>query len=295
MILNNKSKKKKKIWVLLIVTIVVIFALFVVPPRLKKNVKNAYKTEEIKTRDISSFYNFSGVVEVKEREMIMAKDNDQVTEIYFEEGDTVKKGDELLKLKRGEVIEASIDGEITKIFVEKDSRIMAGSKIIDLVNYDDLRIGIKVDEYDLKSITEGQEVEVEIHSIDKKIKGRIEDISREAMNTNGVAFFTAAIDIDKDQEIRVGMNAEAKILNEMVENAVAVAMEALQFNDDNTVYVFVPDKDGLPVRRDLKVGISDGMYVQVMEGLKSGEKILVPIKSSNKMTRPPFARGNNNE
>ncbi len=184
--------------------------ILVLPNYLRNSSAKAYNTEIMEKRDIVNYYSFSGVVESKNRQHVIAKNMMQITEILVEEGDQVKKDEVIFKTSNEEEVLADIDGEISKIYMDENAQVLGGTQLMDIVDYENLQVTIKVDEYYISSIEPGQEVDVQIDSIGKTIKGVITEISREAKNINGVSYFTANIDLEKDEEIRVGMNAESK-------------------------------------------------------------------------------------
>ena len=59
-----------------------------------------------------------------------------------------------------------------------------------------------------------------------------------------------------------------------VKNALSLPESSIQFNADGKPYVWLLKKNGKPVKHDIIVGISDGMKVQIISGLKDGEKVL---------------------
>lgn len=292
---TNQHKKRKNVRkgiIGLLVVVTAISIMIILPNYLRNNRDNAYKTEVIEKRDIVNYYQFSGIVESKNRQHVIAKEMMQITEILVEEGDVVKKDDVIFKASHDVEIKADIDGEISKIYVDENAQVLGGTKLMDIVDYDNLQVTIKVDEYYISSIEEEQEVDVYIDSLGKNIKGVIAAISREAKNVNGVSYFTADIDLEKDSEIRVGMNAESKMLNEMVEGVLTLSMEALQFNDENEPYVLIKEDKGLPVERKIDIGINDGLFVEIVNGISLDDTVMVPKKTTDDggSFRGPFGR-----
>ncbi|MCY6483876.1 HlyD family efflux transporter periplasmic adaptor subunit [Clostridium aestuarii] len=291
---DKKRKKHGKIIIGIIIAAIAMSIIFILPNRMRNNIENSYKTETMKKRDIVNYYSFSGVVESKNRENIIAKEMMQIKEIVVKEGDKVKKDDVVIKASNNIKIKADIDGEISKIYLDENAQVLGGTKLVDIVDYDNLQVSIKVDEYDISSIKIAQEVDVYIDSIGKMIKGVITKISREATNINGVSYFTANIDLQNDKDVRVGMNAESKMLNEKAENVLTLSIEALQFNQENEPYVFIKGDKGIPTEREIKVGINDGLFVEIKSGISSEEIVMIPKKATNSggEFRPPFAGGN---
>lgn len=182
-------------------------------------------------------------------------------------------------------VTAEINGEVSEIYVEEDKTLAAGTKIMDIVNYDDLEVKIKVDEFDLNAITEGKEVTVTINPLDKDVTGIVSKVSKQALNVNGVSFFTASIDLEKDKDLRVGLSAEVKAMNQNSNKATTISMKALQFDQSNQPFVYYRDANNKVVTKQVSVGINDGNIVEILDGIKSGEVVLIPFQM-NRMPTP---------
>lgn len=287
---RGKTKRNLIIGIILVAAAIILILFFV--RNYRTNADDSYKSETIEKRNIVNYYSYSGVIESRNRQNVIARELMQISEILVSKGDKVVKDDVLLKTNYNTEIVSDIDGEIGNIYVEENAQVAGGTQLIDIVDYDNLKVSIKIDEYDIGSISLEQEMDVEIGSIEKNIKGTVSDISREAVNMNGVSYFTAEINLEFDEDIRVGMNAEAKTVNENAEAVNSISMEALQFNTNNEPYVMVKDEQGNPVERSIEVGINDGLYIEVKSGLTETDTILIPqiIVDTNSF-RPPFARG----
>jgi len=270
--MSIKSRSKKRRWITFSIVIIVIIgiagAIFLRP------VKTDYSSIEAKTGDIATYYSFSGNIETTNRQTVMAEKVMQISTINVKEGDLVKEGDVLVKSSAGDEIKAKIGGEIVNLKVEENAQVMSGAKLMEIVDYDQLQISVKVDEYDLKAVTAGKETKVSIGALDKEIKGTIRSIANEGLTQNGVTFFVAVIDLEKDASLKVGMSAEVTLLNEKASGVVLLPMKVILFDNDNSPYVLKKNEKGLPVQANITTGINDGTSVEIKSGVTSGESIL---------------------
>ncbi|MEI6602682.1 MAG: HlyD family efflux transporter periplasmic adaptor subunit [Clostridia bacterium] len=274
---KRKGKKIRKIiiWMLVLLVVVAGIAWSVVT---FGGAKGSYDEEKVMKRDVVTYYSFSGVVEAKNSDSILADRALQVKEVLVKEGDKVKKDDELIKTTYGSNIKATMDGTVSKLYVETDSQVMSGMNLVDLVDYDHLQVSVKVDEYDLSSIAVHKKVKVTINALDKVVSGEISSISREAINTNGLAYFSATIDLAYNKVLRVGMSTEIRILNKRVKQVMTLSMKAIQFDANNKPFVLVKDAKGTAITQYIVTGMNDGNIVQVVKGLKVGQVVLVAKK-----------------
>lgn len=253
--------------------------------------KDEVKGEEIEVKqgDISTYYNFAGSISAKNRSILFAELPIQISEFEVEEGEKVEKGDLIYKTSIGEKIKSDIDGEVYKIEVEKDAQISPGTNIMEIVDYNDLELKVNVDEYDLKSIKEGSEVEITINALDKTIKGEVVEISKQGEYINGITLFETIISIENSDNIRIGMSAEARALNEESKSTAILPMSAIKFRDDNTAYVKVKKEEKIE-EIDIELGITDGVNVEIVSGLKAGDKIFIPRTMQNNFGPPEGVR-----
>lgn len=273
--MKSKNKFRKVItWLLIIIGIGAVVSFRNRPVRL-------YGDEiEVKTGDIKTYYSFSGSIEAKNREVVFSEQAEQVREFKVEVGDIVEKDQVLYKNNRGVNIKSKISGEVLDIFVEESQQLMPGTKIMEIVDYKDLQLKVKVDEYDLKSINIGEKVYVKIHALDKEIEGIVSEIAKEGIYTNGVTFFNTIISIENDGNILVGMSAEAKIMNASVTNIAFLPMSTVKFDEENKAYVKIK-KDDILENKNIELGITDGVNVEIKSGLNLGDKVFVEKTSSN--------------
>jgi multidrug efflux pump subunit AcrA (membrane-fusion protein) len=219
---------------------------------------------------------------------ITAKAVDQNVRTAKAQLDQSEANYEAAKKQAGDVeILAELDGEISEIFVEENEALITGTKIMNIVDYDNLEIKIKVDEYDLGAVTEGKEVIVTINQLGKDVTGRVSEVSKEAETVNEVSFFTASVDLEKNEDLRVGLSVEVKAFNKSAAGATTISMKALQFDDENQPFIYYRDSSGNVVTKSIKTGINDGTLVQILEGIKTGEVILIPAEATAEgFTRP---------
>ncbi len=279
---KRKSKIKRRIVTLGILVVIVALAVF---GYLNRPKSNNYESVEAKSGDINTYYSFSGNVEAKNRQNVMSEKVMQISDIKVKEGEKVKEGDVLFTTTTDDEITADIDGEVSKIDVEENEQVMAGIPLMEIVDYNNLKITVKVDEYSIPALKVGKKSNVLINAIEKEISGTVKSISKEGQVVNGVTYFTADIDLKKDSAIKVGMSAEVKFQNDSVSDVVTLPMSVLQFDESNQPYVYTKDdKDNL-IKTPIKTGINDGTITEVKSGIKNGDLIYYKKISSSSENR----------
>lgn len=281
----QKNKGLKWILAIIVITAIMVYIL----PKIRSSKEIIGDEIEVKSGDISTYYSFSGSIEAKNRQTIFAEQAIQIKEFNVKVGDMVQKDDILYKTNRGIDVKSEIDGEILDIFVQEDEQLMPGAKIIEIVDYKDLQLKVKVDEYDLKTIKKDIPVNITIHALNKDFEGIVTDIAKEGVNMNGVTFFNTNISIENPEDILVGMSAEAKVLNEKANDIAVLPITAVKFRDDNNPYVKVK-QDGQIEDKDIELGITDGISVEIKSGLNIGDKVFIPKEITNNFGPPEGVR-----
>ena len=269
-----KQKKNKKWIVWTIIGILVLIVIIFTSSQKKEDV--SYEATTAVVEEMTTYYSFSGNIEAKNKESIVLTSMTQIDTVNVSEGDQVNKDDVLFTSIQGNEFKASIDGEVANVYVSEGDVVTTGTIAMDITDYSNLQVEVKVDEYDVKSVEVGKEATVMINALDKEVQGTVSHVSKEAQSLNGVSYFMATIDLNEDSELRVGMSTEVKMVNESVKDAVVIPMDAIQFDYQNLPYVYYHNDQGEVVTKAVEVGITDGIMVEIVSGIEAGEEVLIP-------------------
>jgi len=105
--------------------------------------------------------------------------------------------------------------------------------------------------------------------------GTVTDIAGEATNNGGSAKFAVTVTLDRDLDMRTGMNVAAKFLLGTTDAACCLPVEALVEQGMKTlVYTGYDEKEECltgPV--EVTTGVSDGVLVEILSGLEAGATV----------------------
>ena len=137
----------------------------------------------------------------------------------------------------------------------------------------------KVDEADIGKVYMGQPARITVESFkDKKFGGKVTKISPFGKEKDNVTTFEVRVSIDNPGgELKANMSANAEIIREEKKEVLLVPDSAILYDKDRKTSVEVPDPKGEHGRRKVavKVGISNGVKAEVLEGLKPGDKVVL--------------------
>ena len=148
-----------------------------------------------------------------------------------------------------------------------------GTTVATVADMNDLIFDGQIDETEVGALSEGMPVVITIGALqDYSFDATLEYISPKAVESNGTNQFEikAAVRTDPGKTIRSGYSANAEIVLQRVEQVLSVSESALEFAGDST-FVWLKGADGKYARTSVVTGISDGLNIEVKEGLKEGD------------------------
>ena len=283
-------RKSRKVWKWVIGILVVLAVAAVVMLSLFQRSTPQYTEEIAKTQDIITYYTFSGNLEPGDAQVVAARSRGTVKELLKDEGDTVEDEEAVIQPKSGSKIESTMAGTISNMYVKADDDYTPGTELFRVADYAHPLLKIKVDEYDISALQKGMEVTVTVQATGKTLTGFITRIAQEATVVNDIAYYEVEISVPQDGSLVMGLTCEVSVLRESTLNATTVSMDAIQYDESNKPYVYCYSRGNEVVRQSVLLGINNGVLVEVRDGVKSGETILLP--KTVDFTMMPMHSGN---
>ncbi|MCU0428700.1 MAG: efflux RND transporter periplasmic adaptor subunit [Cytophagaceae bacterium] len=162
-------------------------------------------------------------------------------------------------------------------YVIESNTFNEGTTIAMVADMNDMIFIGKVDESEVGRIREGMEVNLKIGALEDRIyQAKLEFISPKSVLEEGAIKFEikAALQLSKDDFIRAGYSANADIIYGRKEKVLAIHESLLQFAGDST-FVEIQTTPMQFEKRLVKTGISDGIQIEMVEGVKPSDKIKV--------------------
>ena len=180
------------------------------------------------------------------------------------------------------VIKSPVEGTVLERRINEGDPVVpltsyqAGTELLILADMESLIFKGTVDEIDVGKLEVGMMAELKIGAIpDEKIFGELTKISPKAKQQENATLFDVEIEIIQRGEkmIRAGYSANADLVINKVENALFIPERLVEFNQDRT-YVEVKNAKGEITKREVKIGLSDGINVEIQDGLEEGEEVV---------------------
>ncbi len=180
------------------------------------------------------------------------------------------------------IITASFDGVVAAVYIREGQQLSAmtyANPAIGLIDPSEIKMNGVIDEIDVPKVKLGQEAIVILDALpDKEVKGRITFISPESTTEMGVVFYKTTITLENpDEELKDGMSATAEIIIEQHNDVLLIPNRAIQGSWENP-FVEVVTEEQIE-KRQISIGLSDGIYTEVLSGLEEGEEVILPQAS----------------
>lgn len=172
-------------------------------------------------------------------------------------------------------ITSPIDGVVTAKMTNQGDIAHPGMPLLVVESTDDLRVGILLSEKNIGGVKEGMEVDILSDLSTDKIKGKVSEVSRSAVQTGGQ--YLVKIDFEKQEGLLPGMfvrvafpKAAAVKGDSQNPSSVSIPQAAL-VRKGQLVGVYVVGEQGTAILRWLKLGKKWGDQVEVLAGLGPDE------------------------
>ena len=188
------------------------------------------------------------------------------------------------------LIRSTIAGMVLDVPVKEGFSVIqantfnAGTTIAIVADMNDMIFLGKVDETEVGKIREGMNIELTIGAIDnEKFNAVLKYIAPKGKTENGAIQFEIKADVllKKDQFIRSGYSANANIVLDRRDSVLTIPEGLLKFAHD-TAFVEVQKAPDQFEKRFVKTGLSDGINIEIVSGIKKEDKIKGNLIDPNK-------------
>ena len=286
---KRKRKTVRKIILTIFILLVLAAAGWVVYGRLKNEYTVVYQEYTAGTGSISNSLSFSGTMQAVSNASYTASSATTVRAVYFAEGDRVKAGDKLIRLTSGQTVEAEFDGTVNQLFFAAGDKVAAGDTLIQVVDFSHMKVSIRVDEYDISSVHVGTECRVTTTATEETFPCRIASINYVSSSTGSVAYYTATAYVDVSDTVYPGMQVTVTVPEEEATNVVILKADAISFDRSNHAFVYQQAGDGQMTQTMITTGVSNGNYVEIVEGLQDGDVVYAVAQKTDENTGNIFS------
>ena len=183
------------------------------------------------------------------------------------------------------LVRATISGMVLDVPVKEGNQVIEannfneGTSIASLADVQKMIFEGNVDESEVGKIKEGLPLEITVGAIEnKKFDAVLDYIAPKGLAENGAIQFEIKGSIKSIDStfIRAGLSANASIILDKAENVLAIREALVQYDrETKKPFVELEVGDQKFERKDIELGISDGIFVEVKNGVTKTDKIKV--------------------
>ena len=197
-------------------------------------------------------------------------------------------------------ITAPLDGTVVSVPVDEGQTVNANQTtptIVQIANLNDMELRIEISEGDISSVKPGMPIEYTIlsqpenvytatlTSIDpglttltdgsyKSTSSGSSSSSSSSSSSEAIYFYGKAHIDNKNGPLRIGMTTQNVITVAKAENALLVPITSISSGPRGKI-VHVLGDNGLPHKRSVTTGITDGVHTEIISGLQEGDNVII--------------------
>lgn len=242
--------------------------------------------------------NFDRQKALYDKGLVSGDEYDKIRQSYNQASEEVMAAQDNLEVVRDGVsknnantsstlIRSTISGLVLNVPVKVGNTVILsntfndGTTIASVANMNDLIFRGNIDETEVGQLVVGMPMKITIGALqDTHLQASLEYVSPKAVENNGANQFEikAAVRGVNNHQIRSGYSANAEIVLASASHVLTVPESAIEFSGNNT-YVYVikgKDKDKTYTRKKVVTGLSDGLNIQIKQGLSAKDKVRGP-------------------
>jgi HlyD family secretion protein len=155
-----------------------------------------------------------------------------------------------------------------------------GTEMATVADMSDLIFKGTVDEIDVGKLSVGMTARIKVGALPTDVvTGKVSRIAPQAQQKEGATLFDVEIELDPNQKItlRAGYSANADVIIREKKDVLVLPERLVAFEDGGkktTVELPGADAKKEPKKVEIKTGISDGLNIEIVSGLKKGDKVV---------------------
>lgn len=171
-------------------------------------------------------------------------------------------------------IRATMDGVVASIHREEGETVRVGEWIGDIYNTGEMMVWAQVDDIDIVNVKQDAPVKVTVDAVPgETFQGKVTHVSPMGEKINNVTRFSINIEVKGGPQLRPGMQANCFIDGGSAENVLLIPVEAI-FEEDGKTMVEVLDEDGNVRMVQVRLGLMNDRYAEVIDGLEEGQLVI---------------------
>jgi len=222
----------------------------------------------------TEFNQFKVGLDLKRQDLETARSNREL----------IKEGASKSTGKISNLVTSTVEGMVLDVPVKEGSSVIEantfneGTTIASVADMADMIFLGRVDESEVGKLSEGMPVSITVGALgEEHLEGKLEYIAPKGKEKEGTIEFEvrAAVKLKPGVVVRANYSANADIILDTRKGALAIEERVVTFEKGKT-FVDVESTPQNFSRREVKLGLSDGINVEVLSGLDPGSRVKKP-------------------
>ncbi len=241
------------------------------------------QTEKVQLRDLKRQLLMSGNVKALEEATLYPRVSGKLLKNVLKEGDAVKRNQTVSLIERDEVgavyepvvVPSTITGVVGRVYLDPGENVTTTTPVALVVNQSTVRIEVDVPERYIGDLHKGQSAVLRVDALpgqDFEAKLNILSPVVDSMSRSMAVEFVAE---NPKALLKSGMFAKVDIALAEKKDAPSVSKKSVYTDEQGQTYVYIPSSDKKQaIRQNVEVGFDNNDYVEITDGLSTGEEIL---------------------
>lgn len=279
-------KKKTIIGIVAAIAVVTVIAVGLTQNSNQKDQGTTVKVGTVKQEKIVEKLSTTGTLIPNSTDQLVGTGT--VTDLSVKVGDKVTKDQILVTYDSGLELKSGHNGTVTEINIKEgqpDSAAQQGKASIVVADLSNLKVQLGLSSSEAQQVKVNQKAVISSggHDFNGKVseKDPVATATASAQGATG-AQLGAEVTFDKAPEnLYAGFNVDVDITTGTVDNALAIPIEALTYNEKNQAIVYRINDDKVSITK-VQVGLQSDTLVEIKEGLKKDDKVVLSPASDLK-------------
>lgn len=241
------------------------------------------QTEKVQLRNLKRQLLMSGNVKALEEATLYPRVSGKLLKNVLKEGDAVKRNQTVSLIERDEVgavyepvvVPSTITGVVGRVYLDPGENVTTTTPVALVVNQSTVRIEVDVPERYIGDLHKGQSAVLRVDALpgqDFEAKLNILSPVVDSMSRSMAVEFVAE---NPKALLKSGMFAKVDIALAEKKDAPSVSKKSVYTDEQGQTYVYIPSSDKKQaIRQNVTVGFDNNDYVEITDGLSTGEEIL---------------------
>ena len=289
-------KKRAKLIIFFILAITGLLALKFITARpvsrpgfsaIKGVQKTVVKAAPVKREDLSLILSYAASLKAKDEVNVFSKVTGKLAQYLLNEGDSIEKGQVLALVDRDETglkyelakIESPISGIVGRTLLDKGANVIpavginSGTPLAVIVHMQEMSVRLYAPEQDIPYLKKGLKAKIQVDAYpEDSFEGEVSKVS-EVVDSETRPLPIEITIPNKNHRLKSGLFCRVEIIALEHKDVLALKQDAV-VREQNENYVFVAE-DHTARKRRVTLGLRDDSRIEVLEGLKESEMVIV--------------------